>query len=123
MHISPIGFPNMDRALSSGWLEAMTAGLEPPGGNIIGHDVWACLAKHYTQHNRLAEAEAVLLRGLAAGFPETRAYDTPFSQYFTRDNLARNMWHAPQKRPNVVKAVTLMASALRYIPKVAVCQH
>lgn len=74
MHISGVGFPDMDRVLSSGWLEASTAGLEPPGGNI---DVWACLAKHYMQHNRLPEVEAVLLRGLAAGFPETRAYGTP----------------------------------------------
>ena len=86
MHLPTAAFPNLDGAQACEWLDALAPNVHSPGSHTIGHEVWARLAKYYQQQNLLAEAEAILLRGLAAGYPDTLQYEGVLALYLKDDH-------------------------------------
>ena len=67
-------FPDLDTALSSGWFEAVTPEVHSSETDVVGHDVWAKVANSYQQQDRTDMAEPLILKGLAAGFPDAAWY-------------------------------------------------
>ena len=112
LHIHTPVVPKLDTAQACEWLDAVAPDLQSPESHMIGHDVWAKLARYYQQQNRLPEAEAIFLRGLAAGYPDALEYERSLPDYHKitfRDSIVM----APSEKHNGVLALVLLACDLR----------
>ena len=65
--IKRAAFPDVNQALDCGWFDEVTSGSLDIQWNALGHNIMARVALYRLQHGQRAEAEAILLRGLAAG--------------------------------------------------------
>lgn len=73
--------PDRTNAFASGWFDAVAPDFFSPDRSLVGHTIWSIVARQRFQQNPGLEAEAILLRGLAAGSPEAEAYSSLISLY------------------------------------------
>ena len=71
-------FPDVNQALDCGWFDEMTSGSLDIQWNALGHNIMSRVALYRLQHGQTAEAEAILLRGMAAGGIPTNRLSVAF---------------------------------------------
>ena len=113
LHLSETAFPDLNKALSSGWFDAFLPDLESPQGCFMGHDVWRHVAAHRRDQGQPAEAELILLKGLPAGFPDGGEYEDPVSSYLN-NAIYQSKTLTPSNKANVTFILVLYACILRY---------
>ena len=107
-------FPELDEALASGWFDTVAPDVPSPESSIIGHDVWAHIAASRQQQSQRSEAETLVLRGLAVGFPEGAHYEKSALKYMA-DSLLESANHdlSSSKAYHVALALVLWACLVR----------
>lgn len=103
--------PDVKKALSSKWFDTIMPEFNPLDRSFLCQSDWAEVAMYRLQHGQETEADAILLNGLAAGFPIAVSYRELFFKRMTFEAAAMVVSKAEQQP--LTKALLLHACCVR----------